>query len=247
MSRSSLRSNTIPRAGRACTRARSFPDHQIARILLRPSPLHRRRRARVVRCDVRRHHVECVPALLQARIHGDGLSPARVQLSHQNEQHGLHMILTPAIGSAVREWASSLPQSLTYAAAIRCRASYEMEWTPVSDPPIDRYRSAAYDTPSSTHPEGMIFEPCSLDLPFVATPALQNHAACRRLKNVMSAAARSSANVGKSCGYRPVAVLSVRPVPNEMTSACSTALKSTYRSAACVKPLTEEFLHKLTR
>jgi hypothetical protein len=136
-----------------------FPHHQVARILLRPSPLHWRRRARVVRCDVRGHHLERISALLQARINGDGLSPARVQLSHQNEQHGFHTItsialtscsrafgrfLAPAIGLVLREPVSSLPQFLTYAAAIRCQASYEMEETPVSDKPIDCYCRVAY-------------------------------------------------------------------------------------------------------
>src|ERR1700719_293601 len=129
----------------------SFPHHQVARIPLRPPPLHRRRRARVVRCDVPRYHLECISALLQARINGDGLSPARVQLSHQNEQHGLHTITSIAL--TVRELASSLSRSLTYAAAIRCQASYEMEKTPVSDRPIDRCFRVAYDTPSSTHPK----------------------------------------------------------------------------------------------
>src|ERR1700719_3782684 len=134
-----------------CAKRGSFPHHQVARIPLRPPPLHWRRRARVVRCDVRRYHLECIPALLQARINGDGLSPARVQLGHQNEQHGLHTITSIAL--TVREPASSLPQSLTYAAAIRCQASYEMEKTPVSDRPIDRCFRVAYDTPSSTHPK----------------------------------------------------------------------------------------------
>jgi hypothetical protein len=62
-------------------------------------------------------------------------------------------ILSPAIGIVARELASSLPQVLTYAAAIRCQASYEMEWTPVSDSPIDCYCRVAYNTPSSTHPK----------------------------------------------------------------------------------------------
>ncbi len=56
----------------------SFPHHEVARILSRPRPLHWRRLARVVRCDVRGCHLECISALLQARIRGHSLSPARV-------------------------------------------------------------------------------------------------------------------------------------------------------------------------
>jgi hypothetical protein len=38
------------------------------------------------------------------------------------------------------------------------------------------------------HLKGMILEPWSFDLQFMATPPLQNHAACRSSKNVMSPA-----------------------------------------------------------
>jgi hypothetical protein len=48
---------------------------------------------------------------------------------HEHVDHAANTltILRPAIGMAVRELASSLLQFLTCAAAIRCRASYEME------------------------------------------------------------------------------------------------------------------------
>lgn len=51
-----------------------------------------------------------------------------------------------------------------------------------------RYRYVAYGTSRLTHPKEMILERCSCDLQFVATPPLQNHVACRRLKDVMSPA-----------------------------------------------------------
>src|SRR5271165_4590686 len=82
----------------------SFAYHDVARILSRPGPLHWRRLAGVIRRDVRGCHLERIPALLQARIRGHGLTPARVQLSQQNEQHGLHTVTSislPPCSSAI--------------------------------------------------------------------------------------------------------------------------------------------------
>jgi hypothetical protein len=95
-------------------------------------------------------------------------------------------ILNHAFGVAVRELAESLPQFWTYAAATRCQAPCEMEWTQTPIRPLDHCRCVAYRTPSSAHLKETIFETCWCDLPFVATPALQIHAARRRSENVMS-------------------------------------------------------------
>jgi hypothetical protein len=56
----------------------SFPHHGEARILAQPRPLHWRRLARVVRCEVRGGHLEGLPALLEARIRAHGVNPACV-------------------------------------------------------------------------------------------------------------------------------------------------------------------------
>jgi hypothetical protein len=56
-------------------------------------------------------------------------------------------ILSLAIGMAVRAQAVSLPLFSTCAAATRCQAPLEMEWTQTSIRPKDRYRYVAYSTP----------------------------------------------------------------------------------------------------
>ena len=136
-------------------------------------------------------HPERIPALLEARICGQGLSPACVDLRHQNEQHGFHMIILTSCsslrhGQAIE--AGSLLRFYPYGAATRCRAGYEKDSSKLSMPPKARYRYVAYSTPSSKHPERMILGRCSCDLHFVATPSLQNPAACRMPKSVMSSA-----------------------------------------------------------
>jgi len=79
-----------------------FPNRQVARILLRPSTLHGRGRASVVCRDVCSCDLERIPTLFQARICGHGLCPARVQLRHQNKQHGFHTIPSIALTLFVR-------------------------------------------------------------------------------------------------------------------------------------------------
>jgi hypothetical protein len=56
----------------------------------------------------------------------------------------------------------------------------------------------------------MVPERCLCDLRFVATPPLQNHAACRRLKNIMSPAP----TVERQCG----ALFGIVAVPITITT-----------------------------
>jgi hypothetical protein len=168
-----------------------FAHDEVARIPLRPRALHRRRHACVVRSDVCGSHLERIPALFEARIGGQGLSPARVDLRHQNEQHGFHSITLTSCSSLRRAQAIEGGSPLRFcpcAAATRCRAGYEKDPSKLSMPPKDRYRYVAYSTPSSKHPERMILRQCWCDLHFVATPSLQNPAARRMPKSVMSSA-----------------------------------------------------------
>jgi hypothetical protein len=62
-------------AARPIVRRSSFPRHEVARILLRPPPLHWRRLAHVVRCDVRGCHLKNVMSAAPARAHRGESAP----------------------------------------------------------------------------------------------------------------------------------------------------------------------------
>jgi hypothetical protein len=77
--------------------------------------------------------------------------------------------------------------------------------------PKARYRYVAYIIPSSQHPERMILGQCSCDLQFVAMPPLQNPAAGRTPKSVMSSAS-ASVHKNKPVAYATPQVMDLRGI-----------------------------------
>jgi hypothetical protein len=104
---------------------------------------------------------------------------ARLNESAESHQHvdqveNTRMILNYAIGIRARAAAGYLLQFSTCAAATRCRAPHEMEWTQTYMRLMVRYRCVAYSSPQLDSPKGMILKASWCDLGFVATPPLQH-------------------------------------------------------------------------